>query len=84
MDGNDEARLRELIERHARYTNSAKAQAVLADWVTWLPKFRKVMPVEYAKALKTMSLEQANDSTGFGLLEIGMAKKGAAKAKAAE
>ena len=84
MDTNDVARLRELIERHARYTNSAKAQAILADWAGWLPKFRKVMPVEYAKALKQMAVAQAADSTGFSMLEIGMAAKTGPKVKAAE
>jgi glutamate synthase (NADPH) large chain len=84
MDGNDVARLRELIERHARYTNSAKAQAILADWAGWLPKFRKVMPVEYAKALKQMAVAQAADTTGFGMLEIGMTVKAGPKVKAAE
>ena len=84
MDTNDVARLRELIERHARYTNSAKAQAILADWAGWLPKFRRVMPVEYAKALKTMAAAQATDTTGFNVLEIGMAAKPGTKVKAAE
>ncbi len=84
MDTNDVARLRELIERHARYTNSAKARAILADWATWLPKFRKVMPVEYAKALKTVAAAQASDTTGFSMLEIGVKKKSGGKVKAAE
>ncbi len=84
MDTNDVARLRELIERHARYTNSAKAHAILADWTGWLPKFRKVMPVEYANALKTMGAAQAADTTGFNVLEIGMAAKAGTKVKAAE
>ena len=83
MDGNDVARLRELIERHARYTNSTKAKAILADWAGWLPKFRKVMPVEYAKALKTMTVAQAHVQPGSAVLEIGVGKKGTAKAKAA-
>ncbi|MEQ1615593.1 MAG: hypothetical protein ABL904_22795, partial [Hyphomicrobiaceae bacterium] len=84
MDTNDVARLRELIERHVRYTNSAKAKSILADWTDWLPKFRKVMPVEYAKALKTVAAAQAVDSTGFSMLEIGMGKKSSTKTKAAE
>ena len=83
MDSHDDVRLRELIERHARYTNSAKAKMILADWAHWVQKFRKVMPVEYAKALKTMAVAQANDNTGFGVLEIGVGGKGA-KPEAAE
>ncbi len=72
MDKKDAERLHELIERHARYTNSAKARMILDDWSNWLPKFKKVMPVEYRKALKQMAEHQANDTTGLEVLEIGL------------
>ncbi|MEO1649862.1 MAG: glutamate synthase large subunit, partial [Pseudomonadota bacterium] len=72
MSAQDEERLRRLIERHAHYTNSAKAQTILADWSTWLPKFRKVMPIEYARALKEMAAAQEADTTGFDVMEIGV------------
>jgi glutamate synthase (NADPH/NADH) large chain len=32
---------------------------ILDDWEAMLPKFRKVMPVEYRKALKEMERAQA-------------------------
>ncbi|MEO1265846.1 MAG: hypothetical protein AAFV26_09085, partial [Pseudomonadota bacterium] len=60
-----------LIERHAHYTNSAKAQAIIGDWQAWLPKFKKVMPIEYARALQEMAKAQAADTTGFDVMEIG-------------
>jgi glutamate synthase (NADPH) large chain len=47
----DGHRLHHLISRHARFTNSAIAAKILAEWKTWYPKFRKVMPVEYRRAL---------------------------------
>ncbi len=72
MTGQDAERLRTLIERHAHYTNSAKAQTILGDWETWLPKFRKVMPYEYKRALEEMARAQAADTTGFDVLEIGV------------
>jgi glutamate synthase (NADPH/NADH) large chain len=50
----DVERLHVLITRHAKLTGSKKAVEILADWKTWLPKFRKVMPVEYRRALKEM------------------------------
>ncbi|MDB5615931.1 glutamate synthase large subunit [Tardiphaga sp.] len=50
----DVERLHVLISRHAKYAGSAKAAMILADWKTWLPKFRKVMPVEYRRALTEM------------------------------
>ncbi len=72
MDRRDAERLHQLIERHARYTNSAKARLILDDWRSWLPKFKKVMPVEYREALRQMAEHQANDKTGLEVLEIGL------------
>jgi glutamate synthase (NADPH/NADH) large chain len=50
----DIERLHILITRHARLAGSARAADILANWKTWLPKFRKVMPVEYRRALKQL------------------------------
>ncbi|MDB5500327.1 MAG: glutamate synthase large subunit, partial [Tardiphaga sp.] len=50
----DVERLHVLITRHAKYAGSKKAAMILADWKTWLPKFRKVMPMEYRRALKEL------------------------------
>jgi glutamate synthase (NADPH/NADH) large chain len=50
----DVERLHVLITRHAKLTGSKRAAEILANWKTWLPKFRKVMPVEYRRALKEM------------------------------
>jgi len=55
----DGERLRALIERHAHYTNSRRAREILDRWEEFLPKFRKVMPVEYRKALAEMERAQA-------------------------
>jgi glutamate synthase (NADPH/NADH) large chain len=84
MDKGDVERLHTLITRHAHYTNSAKAQAILADWARWLPKFKKVMPVEYRDALKKMASVQAADKTGLEVLEIGVPKVTTKGSKAAQ
>ena len=55
----DAERLHKLISDHARYTNSGRAQAILADWKRYRPLFKKVMPVEYARALAEMAKEKA-------------------------
>ena len=47
----DAERLRLLIERHARYTGSDRAQSLLADWVRARAQFVKVMPKDYRRAL---------------------------------
>ncbi|MDA1089653.1 MAG: glutamate synthase large subunit [Proteobacteria bacterium] len=49
--GGDEARLRFLIERHAKLTKSQRARKILNAWKTTLPQFVKVMPVDYRRAL---------------------------------
>jgi glutamate synthase (NADPH) large chain len=55
----DAERLRLLIANHARYTNSKRAAEILADWQRYRPLFRKVMPVEYRRALAEMAKEKA-------------------------
>jgi glutamate synthase (NADPH/NADH) large chain len=50
----DEERLHQLVLNHFEYTGSDKAKRILEDWATWRPRFRKVMPVEYRKALQQM------------------------------
>jgi glutamate synthase domain-containing protein 2/glutamate synthase domain-containing protein 1/glutamate synthase domain-containing protein 3 len=50
----DEAILRELIERHLRFTGSTYALAVLDDWETHRRKFVKAFPHEYRRALTEM------------------------------
>jgi glutamate synthase (NADPH/NADH) large chain len=55
----DAERLRKLIENHARYAGSRRAADILADWARYRPLFRKVMPVEYRRALAEMAKEKA-------------------------
>ena len=55
----DAERLRQLIANHARYTGSTRAREILDDWANYLPKFRKVMPVEYRRALQELMSQSA-------------------------
>ncbi|HEY2186493.1 MAG TPA: glutamate synthase-related protein, partial [Xanthobacteraceae bacterium] len=50
----DAERLRYFISRHARFTGSARAAQILESWESYCPKFRKVMPLEYRRALAEM------------------------------
>ena len=54
----DAIRLRQLIESHLEHTGSAVAQRILDDWDIWLPKFKKVMPVDYRRALLELQAAQ--------------------------
>jgi glutamate synthase (NADPH/NADH) large chain len=72
LTGQDAERLHQLVARHAHYTNSARAKTILESWATWLPRFKKVMPVEYRKALAEMARHQAADPKGLEVIEIGL------------
>ena len=51
----DAERLHALIQRHAHYTNSKTAQVILKDFPAYLPKFKKVMPTEFHRALTDLA-----------------------------
>jgi glutamate synthase (NADPH/NADH) large chain len=57
--GHDDATLKGLIQRHLLYTGSERARLVLENWATYLPKFVKVMPLEYRRALAEMAQAQS-------------------------
>ncbi|MBU0500821.1 MAG: glutamate synthase large subunit [Gammaproteobacteria bacterium] len=54
----DALRLHQLVRNHARYTNSPLARQILENWKSYLPKFVKVMPVDYRRALQEMQAQQ--------------------------
>ncbi len=54
----DAQRLRILLERHKLHTGSARAGALLDDFDTALGQFVKVMPKDYARALKQLEAER--------------------------
>ena len=68
----DEERLYQLIENHLHYTGSTRAKAILDDWASYLPKFVKVMPVEYRRALEEMAKAQVAEKAGLGEIGLGM------------
>ena len=51
--------LRALIEKHVQYTGSEHAKGILAAWETKLPKFVRVIPKDYKRALAC--LKRAHD-----------------------
>jgi glutamate synthase (NADPH/NADH) large chain/glutamate synthase (ferredoxin) len=57
-DKADQALLRGMIERHAQYTGSAKAKKILQSWQVMLPKFVRVMSVEYKKVLAQRQMQK--------------------------
>jgi glutamate synthase (NADPH/NADH) large chain len=60
----DEHALRELIEKHLRYTGSPRAKQILDNWQAYLQKFTKVMPTEYRRALQEIAAQNAQMTNG--------------------
>ena len=58
MTRHDDERLHQLIENHRHYTGSTVAQTILDNWEDYRPKFVKVMPTEYRRALQEIEAEQ--------------------------
>ncbi len=54
----DEQVLREFVRNHWQHTGSARARDILDHWLQYLPKFVKVMPTEYRRALQEIAAQQ--------------------------
>jgi len=55
----DSAELRGYIEAHAEKTGSFKAKEILANWEATVPKFVKVLPHDYARAMAEIAARAA-------------------------
>jgi glutamate synthase (ferredoxin) len=51
IDAEDEQTILRLVRRHFQYTRSSRADEVLRKWDSFAPKFVKVSPVDYERAL---------------------------------
>jgi len=58
----DEAIVKRLIANHARYTGSAQAQRILERWTEYRPKFVKVFPNEYRRALTELAAKHSRQA----------------------
>jgi len=55
LDETDRVFLRETIEAHREFTDSAVASRMLAAWSVEVSRFRKVMPVDFKRVLSVMA-----------------------------
>ncbi len=70
-DRKDIAELRNLLERHAKYTGSTVAQRILDSLQAHLPKFRKVMPRDYKRVLlERIARQQELESADVEFSEV--------------
>jgi len=63
VEEEDVAELRELIELHQNYTESAVAAYVLDRWDDTLPQFVKVMPTDYKRVLEEQKAKEEQPVT---------------------
>jgi glutamate synthase (NADPH/NADH) large chain len=49
------------LRKHVDYTGSSVALDILDNWHVYMPKFIKVMPLEYKRALQEIELEQIDE-----------------------
>ena len=69
--------LKEMIEEHVAYTNSESGKEILDHFTDYLPKFKKIIPIDYEKMLSTivqmeeqgMSGEQARIEAFYAIKE---------------
>lgn len=47
--------LRTLIQQHVEATGSKKGKRILAAFKSYIPCFKKIMPIDYDKMLKTIA-----------------------------
>ena len=55
--------LKDMIFRHAEYTGSPRATAVLLAWDEWLTRFVRVMPNDYKRVLDAQKQMRAQGLT---------------------
>ena len=56
--------IRQMIERHAKYTCSQRATEILTHWEATIPKFVKVIPKDYKRMLQAISKANAAGLNG--------------------
>jgi glutamate synthase (ferredoxin) len=56
--------LKAIISRHAEYTSSRRARAVLGLWSEYLPKFVKVLPKDYGRVLAALNKVRESGLSG--------------------
>ena len=59
--------LRDLIERHLKYTGSSVATRILRNWRDEIGHFIKVMPTDYKRVLEERKVAQAGSAANDGI-----------------
>jgi glutamate synthase (ferredoxin) len=63
-DPEEIAEVKEMVQRHAEYTNSELGYRVLGQWDELVPRFVKVMPHDYKRMLEAFAEVEASGLSG--------------------
>jgi glutamate synthase domain-containing protein 3 len=69
VEEEDKKTLRLLVENHVRHTQSPYAKQILGDWTEMLPRFVKVIPIDYKSALDRIRKDQSRETEIVSLTE---------------
>ncbi|MFP6583499.1 MAG: glutamate synthase large subunit [Candidatus Hydrogenedentota bacterium] len=53
--------LKMMLKKHLKYTGSTLAQSILDNWEESLPKFKRVMPRDYARVLRELNAREEEE-----------------------
>jgi len=61
--------LHKLISNHVKYTGSEHAGRILRDWTEMIPRFVKVMPIDYRRALERIRKNESKETEVVAMTE---------------
>jgi glutamate synthase domain-containing protein 3 len=65
----DKKFLFEIIQKHVSYTGSRYASHLLQDWIEMYPRFVKVMPIDYRRALERIKKDESRETEVVSMTE---------------
>lgn len=60
----DAVRVKRMLQKHVEYTDSAVAKRILENWSAYLPKFYKIVPIDYRRALLELRAKEQQAAAG--------------------
>jgi glutamate synthase domain-containing protein 2/glutamate synthase domain-containing protein 1/glutamate synthase domain-containing protein 3 len=69
VDEKDKTLLQTLIRNHAQLTQSDYSRKILSDWSEMLPRFVKVIPIDYKKALDRIRKDESHETDVVSITE---------------
>jgi glutamate synthase domain-containing protein 3 len=69
VEEDDKKFLLGVIEKHVAYTGSEYAKQLLKDWMEMYPRFVKVMPIDYKRALERIKKEESREAEVLTMTE---------------